>query len=158
LFSIVAIMGARSAGIFVVQGLLTECASTFGTDIALAVHRNCFSRKYFNFYKSEVRTMCREQHIGTLLKHLIERRKQLSDILSGELSNLHNSDDAIGGDVIDLALETDYATVNAKLAEAESRELDDVNEALDRMEISSYGICEDCAKPIPIARLEMNGV
>ncbi len=39
--------------------------------------------------------MCREQHIGTLLQRLIERRKQLSDILSGELSNLHNSDDAV---------------------------------------------------------------
>ena len=98
--------------------------------------------------------MCREQHIETLLQHLIERRKHLSDILSGELSNLHNSDDPIGGDVIDLTLEKDYATVNATLAEAESKELEEVNDAINRIENGSYGVCEDCDKPIPISRLK----
>ena len=63
--------------------------------------------------------MKREDQIKSLQKKLIQRRAKLSQLLDGELMQLHNSDDAVGGDLVDLAVEVDYATVNSTLAEAE---------------------------------------
>jgi RNA polymerase-binding protein DksA len=51
---------------------------------------------------------------------------------------------------------SDYAnlTMNLNLAERDSNYMKQLEEALDRMEKGTYGICTVCKKPIPIVRLE----
>ncbi|WP_442511471.1 TraR/DksA family transcriptional regulator [Novipirellula sp. SH528] len=97
--------------------------------------------------------MKREDQIKSLQKKLIQRRAKLSQLLDGELMQLHNSDDAVGGDLVDLAVEVDYATVNSTLAEAESDELSAIDAALVRVTDGTYGRCNECEKNIPIDRL-----
>jgi RNA polymerase-binding transcription factor DksA len=41
------------------------------------------------------------------------------------------------------------------LAEAAASELQQVDDALARMDAGTYGICANCGKPIPAARLEV---
>jgi RNA polymerase-binding protein DksA len=44
--------------------------------------------------------------------------------------------------------------MNLNLAERDSKYLKQLEEALDRMEKGTYGICNVCKKPIPLVRLE----
>ncbi|EMI15907.1 DnaK suppressor protein [Rhodopirellula maiorica SM1] len=97
--------------------------------------------------------MKREDQIKSLTKKLVQRRRELLELLDGELSELHNSDDAVAGDLADAAVELDYATVNSTLAEAESDELAAIQAALLRVKEGAYGRCVDCSKNIPIDRL-----
>ncbi len=76
--------------------------------------------------------MTRNETIQNLESKLIERRKQLLGLLFGKLSNLHNSDDAIGADIVDLAVEVDYATVKSARAEIECRELELIEDGLSK--------------------------
>jgi DnaK suppressor protein len=43
--------------------------------------------------------------------------------------------------------------LNSQLIEAESRELNAINDAIDRIKRGVYGDCEACGKPIPLTRL-----
>ena len=51
------------------------------------------------------------------------------------------------------ALDTDYGAVNSQLAQAESRELKAIEEALWRLQSGEYGTCEECGRSIPMSRL-----
>ncbi|TWU43491.1 RNA polymerase-binding transcription factor [Novipirellula aureliae] len=97
--------------------------------------------------------MTRHESIQRLKRQLIQRRRQLLDLMSGELSQHHNSDDPIGGDLVDLAVEADYVTVNSALAATECQELEQIHDALRRFDDGTFGFCCDCGKPISIARL-----
>ncbi|WP_372719147.1 TraR/DksA family transcriptional regulator [Novipirellula sp.] len=97
--------------------------------------------------------MKREDQYKSLTKKLVQRRSELLELLDGELSQLHNSDDAVAGDLADAAVELDYATVNSTLAEAESEELAAIQAALLRVKEGTYGRCVECSKNIPLDRL-----
>jgi len=44
--------------------------------------------------------------------------------------------------------------LSSQLAEVESRELAQIEAALELMRDGKYGVCEGCEKPIPLARLQ----
>ena len=44
--------------------------------------------------------------------------------------------------------------INSQLAEVESRELANIEEALERIKQGTYGKCEGCKSNIPLARLQ----
>jgi DnaK suppressor protein len=98
--------------------------------------------------------MRREQVSLKLRQVLLRRCNALRESLSGELSYLHTYEEPIVGDFADAALDGDYGLVNAHLAQAESRELARIEHALKRMREGGYGVCEDCGRPIPLARLQ----
>lgn len=54
----------------------------------------------------------------------------------------------------DLGTETFEQDRDLGLAERESQELSQIDEALDRIEDGSYGICESCEQPVNRERLE----
>jgi DnaK suppressor protein len=85
---------------------------------------------------------------------LIRRREALRRSLSGELGQFNTSDERTIGDEADLALDADYGFINSRLAETESRELERIERALDRMREGSYGLCETCGGKIALARLQ----
>lgn len=98
--------------------------------------------------------MTRKQMLARMRVVLQRRRDALRRALAGELTRFHTSEERIVGDAIDEALDTDYGTINAELAERESRELVAVEKALERFEQGLYGVCEECGGKIPMARLQ----
>ena len=58
------------------------------------------------------------------------------------------------GDVADLANGDVERELSSQLASLESRELEQIETAILALKQGSYGTCEDCQKPIPIARLQ----
>jgi DnaK suppressor protein len=96
----------------------------------------------------------REQAILKLRDVLLKRRDALRKALAGDLSSLQELRGSTSGDAIDAALDASYDEISSQLAEVESRELAQIENALERMRNGSYGICEVTCKPIPLARLQ----
>jgi DnaK suppressor protein len=103
--------------------------------------------------KRKVISVARKEALNKLRDVLIRRREALRKALAGDLSLLREMA-AEGGDVMDVAMDTANDEISSQLAEVESRELVRIDEALDRMREGSYGECESCEKPIPLARLQ----
>ena len=97
--------------------------------------------------------MARKDFILKLRDLLLKRREALRKALDGDLSMLKSLRDQIGGDVVDAALDSTQDEISSKLAEVESRELANIENALDLMKQGRYGLCEICGGKIPLARL-----
>lgn len=97
--------------------------------------------------------MNRAQSIRKLEEVLLRRRRGLRETLEGELQRFNTSDDRIVGDRADHAVDSDYGAINSQLAETESRELEQIEHALQRVREGTYGDCETCNKRIAITRL-----
>ncbi|MCA9173264.1 MAG: TraR/DksA family transcriptional regulator [Planctomycetales bacterium] len=98
--------------------------------------------------------MARKDAILKLHQVLVKRRDALRQALAGDLSLLKELRDQQGGDVVDFALDSAQDEISSQLAEVESRELSQIDGALERIREGRYGLCEICNKPIPLARLQ----
>src|SRR3970282_2897627 len=98
--------------------------------------------------------MARKDSILNLRQVLIKRRDALRKALAGDLSLLKELREQTSGDVVDFALDSAQDEIISQLAEVESRELSQIEGALEMMREGTYGICEGCEKPIPLARLQ----
>lgn len=98
--------------------------------------------------------MARKDAIKNLHEALITRRDALRKALAGDLSLLKELKEQTSGDVVDFALDSAQDEINSQLAEVESRELANIEAALEKMRNGTYGICEGCAANIPIIRLQ----
>ena len=97
--------------------------------------------------------MARKDSIEKLHTLLVNRRDALRQALAGDLSLLKSLPEMTGGDVVDAALDAAQDEISSKLAEVESRELVQIDAALERMREGTYGLCEICNNKIPLARL-----
>jgi DnaK suppressor protein len=59
------------------------------------------------------------------------------------------------GDILDSVSEERTRELDMILTDREKRKLHQIDEALDRIEESTYGLCEDCGVKIPKARLKV---
>jgi len=98
--------------------------------------------------------MARKDSILNLRQMLIKRRDALRKALAGDLSLLKELREQTSGDVVDFALDSAQDEISSQLAEVESRELAQIEGALELMREGKYGVCEGCEKPIPLARLQ----
>ena len=98
--------------------------------------------------------MGRKEAILKLRQVLVRRRDALRQALAGDLSSLLELREQTSGDMIDAALDSAQDEISSQLAEVESRELAQIENALERMRDGTYGICEVSGKPIPLARLQ----
>jgi len=98
--------------------------------------------------------MARKDALSNLRTILLRRRDALRSALAGDLSLLRELHGETTGDVVDAALDTAQDEISSQLAEVESRELAHIENALGRMQGGQYGLCEVCAKKIPMARLD----
>ena len=85
----------------------------------------------------------------------MKRRDALVRALNGDLSLLMELKEQSGGDVVDFASDTSAGEISSQLAEVESRELKQLDKALDRMKSGEYGQCEICSGKIPLMRLQI---
>lgn len=83
---------------------------------------------------------------------LLKRRSALQRSLAEDVNLLRGSNDVVG-DEVDAALETAAGEASSQLAEVESRELMEIENALARIKDGTYGKCESCEKAIAPARL-----
>ena len=97
--------------------------------------------------------MARNEALLNLRTILIRRRDALRSALAGDLSLLKELRSESPGDVIDAAYDSAQDEISSQLAEVESRELANIENALERMKIGKYGQCEVCNGRIPMARL-----
>jgi len=98
--------------------------------------------------------MARKDAIKKMKEVLLRRRNALRKALAGDLSEMTALQEQTAGDMVDAALDTAHDELSSQLAEAESRELALIENALERIEDGQYGLCEECDAKIPLARLQ----
>jgi DnaK suppressor protein len=98
--------------------------------------------------------MSRKENLAGMRQLLMKRRDALRKALAGDLSMLKELREQSSDDVLDAALATAQDELSSQLAEVESRELAQIENALERMRDGQYGLCEGCNEPIPLARLQ----
>lgn len=98
--------------------------------------------------------MARKEAMNNLKQILIRRRDALRRALAGDLSSLKELRQQTSGDVMDAAMDSAQDEISSQLAEVESRELTNIETALERMRSGDYGLCEGCSEGIPLARLQ----
>lgn len=88
-------------------------------------------------------------------KKLITERNEILDSLAGRNEQLTKLVDTLeSGDDVDIASDTIDRTLLNSLGEADQRRLGMIDRALDRIRQETYGLCLECGKQIPEARLE----
>lgn len=97
--------------------------------------------------------MSRNDALLKLRQVLIQRRDAMRRVLEGDLTALAELG-STSGDLADAALDSAHEEVTSQMAEVEGRELVQIEEALQRFEDKSYGLCVECEKPVPLARLQ----
>jgi len=97
--------------------------------------------------------MARNDALVNLRAILVRRRDALRSALAGDLSLLKELRSESPGDLIDAAYDSAQDEISSQLAEVESRELANIENALTRMKAGKYGHCEVCGGRIPMARL-----
>ncbi len=98
--------------------------------------------------------MARKDALLRLHNRLVVRRDALRKALSGDVDSLrayHSTFDV--GDQVDAAVDSANEEINSQIAELESRELEQIERALDRIRNGRYGRCEYCGEKVAEARL-----
>jgi DnaK suppressor protein len=98
--------------------------------------------------------MARKDALLRLHSRLVARRDALRKALNGDHTSLREiaSMDVVG-DQVDAAVDTANDEISSQLAEIESRELEQIEHALERIVRGVYGRCEFCGGKIAEARL-----
>ena len=99
--------------------------------------------------------MLTQEEIESFEKQLKARKQQIEKNLEGtnlELNAMRN---------LDLKDEGDHASISARtmadsaILEQQRKELAEIELALDKIKLGTYGICEMCEEPIGIERLKV---
>ena len=98
--------------------------------------------------------MARKDALVRLTTRLIARRDALRKALNGDLDSFRKfSELAVVGDNVDAAVDSANDKICSQLVEIESRELGQIEHALQRIVEGAYGRCEFCNGKIAEARL-----
>lgn len=105
--------------------------------------------------KKSGRSNERSKFMKTAKDLLLTKRKELSTNISSEMAEMRDADnsDLTVSDVDDVGASQDNETT-FKILELESDNLGQIDDALERIEEGTYGICEECQEPIGIERLK----
>lgn len=98
--------------------------------------------------------MARNDALFRLHSRLVARRDALRKALDGDLESLNDfraMNDV--GDSVDAAVDSANDEISSQIAEIESRELGQIEHALERISEGTYGQCEICNSKIAVARL-----
>lgn len=99
--------------------------------------------------------MKRSEYIRRVRSMLIERRDSLVRSLRNELSKEWSATPATNvRDYGDAASDSEFRELMAELANADARDLRQINEAIARADEGAHGVCSACQQNIPIIRLK----
>jgi RNA polymerase-binding protein DksA len=100
--------------------------------------------------------------ISELKEALLKEKKELEENLSriakptDDKGDYETSFEDIGTDRDDNATEVEQYTDNLPVEATLEKKLQDILEALQRMDTGTYGVCENCHQDIDIERLKAN--
>jgi len=98
--------------------------------------------------------MARKDALLRLHARLVARRDALRKALTGDLESYREfTAQNVVGDNVDAAVDTANDEISSQLVEIESRELGQIEHALERIVEGAYGRCEFCNGKIAEARL-----
>jgi DnaK suppressor protein len=97
--------------------------------------------------------MARKDALLRLHARLVARRDALRKALNGDLDSLRELSSLEVGDSVDAAVDTANDEISSRLAEIESRELEQIEHALKRIRAGVYGRCEYCDGKISEPRI-----
>ena len=97
--------------------------------------------------------MSRKTEIKKIHELLLLRREALRQAVAGDDSLLKKFTQQSGGDVVDFACDSATGEIGSQLAELGSRELQQVELAVKKLQQGTYGSCDGCSKNIPLTRL-----
>lgn len=97
--------------------------------------------------------MSRKEALLRLYDKLVAERESLRLKLAEDLGLTYAADDGIN-DLAETAQLVEQTELHTQLAAMESREIREIDAAIDKIRDGSYGQCERCQKAIPIARLQ----
>lgn len=97
--------------------------------------------------------MKRTDFVRMMKQRLMQRRQELRRYLAGEVNELRDFDQTGVGDEIDVSVDSEHAAIRSQLADFESRELKQIDGALERIEEGVYGRCDSCNSAIGVERL-----
>lgn len=98
--------------------------------------------------------MARKDALLRLTSRLVSRRDALRKAINGDLDSFREfSAVRGGGDTVDAAVDSANDEISSQLVEIESRELSQIEHALQRIASGVYGRCEFCGGKISEARL-----
>ena len=86
---------------------------------------------------------------------LLEMRKQILDEIAETIKQEADPGKSDIGDIFDLAGTERDRELGLLLSDREREKLQAIEEALERMEEGTYGICEECEKKIRLERLKV---
>jgi DnaK suppressor protein len=98
--------------------------------------------------------MTRTQFLRQTREQLLRRRSALRAALAGDARAIANLHEECDGDEIDAALIAEQTELSSQMAEVESRELAQIERAIEKIETGEYGRCESCEKAIAPLRLK----
>ncbi len=98
--------------------------------------------------------MARKDALLRLTSRLVARRDALRKAINGDLDSFRKFSSVSGvGDNVDAAVDSANDEISSQLVEIESRELSQIEHALQRIGAGVYGRCEFCGGKISEARL-----
>ena len=97
--------------------------------------------------------MARKDALLRLTTRLMARRDALRKAISGDLDSFPKFSAVSVGDNVDAAVDSANDEISSQLVEIESRELGQIEYALQRIAAGVYGRCEFCSGKISEARL-----
>jgi len=97
--------------------------------------------------------MKRNEFLKDTEKRLRGRREALRRALAGDMSMLRSQNEQSVGDEVDAAIATEQAELRSQMASFESRELAQIESALERIRQGRYGRCDTCDRTISPVRL-----
>lgn len=97
--------------------------------------------------------MSRKEALLRLYNRLLAQRESLRQKIAEDLGLAYTPDDGIN-DLGETAHHVEQTELHSQLAAFESRELRQIEAAIQKMREGTYGICDRCEKAIPIARLQ----
>ena len=93
-------------------------------------------------------------NVATFRRRLQEKEQELLSLMAKHESAARDSSVPEAGDRMDRVVSLEGAEEEFQFAGSEWQVLEQVREALQRIDIGTYGICIDCGKQIDPARLE----
>jgi len=85
---------------------------------------------------------------------LVRSCQGLSQVALKQSGGRGTDDSQVTDDTADLAAEILEQDVSLNMLGRVQAEIEEISLALERIEERSYGVCDQCASPIPVARLE----
>ncbi|MEW6443567.1 MAG: TraR/DksA family transcriptional regulator [bacterium] len=96
-----------------------------------------------------------QKELKSIKTQLVQDRALLLRGITSKIDSAPRTTEAEGGDVCDIASSDRERELRLRLNERERQKLKQIEDALERIEEGTFGICDRCGEKIPFGRLKV---